>query len=630
MDRINNISEKLIYILLALLILCLLILGVMGTFFHDSKIDSPRILFSEYLMLESERNEGAFLDLTGDDENVVIYNGGQLPSSSDFDNKMYTFKTYFKLPSGENEMDWSLYTGLFEYPYRIYLNGYEISRKGRYNDGNYNSSLRTAGSVYLSPNLLKENQTNELVLQIYPEYETWALDLLYIGTRAQVSKAVFIRNFIGVHLLQGAFVLSFATGLYFAALFLIIRDNTKKYLYFSFFSFFFCLVYLNLVTHFESINEIIMESISKASMIPISTALLFFIKEYTQTLCKRKFFWRLMFTAGLTGFILVFIQKDKESLLAVFSIFLNFLIIPQTITGFIMILYYGIKKRGHFFWPILVSFTIIFITMLHDAYYFFSMTLPYAWMMTYGFLAMEVAIFVSLVEEQSRIYLTSIQQAKDLEEKQEKNEKLNQELVLLNNNLETVVEEKTRDLKKTIELLNYEIDEREKMSEQLRHQASTDAMTGIMNRSYGISYLENQMALVKRRKGCLAVCFIDLNDLKKVNDTLGHKAGDDYIISTARIISYGLRKSDVLCRLGGDEFMVVFSETSVYEAASIMLRVDELIKNFNMEKEKQFEVSISFGLSEYNTPWNKNKQELIEEADRKMYEAKKEYKKKLL
>ena len=549
----------LIFILLVLLILALLTLGAIGTFYtKEGRFSEQRIVFSEYLLLESEREEGAHLDLSASDRNVTFYSGGQLPSDADIRNRMYTLKTTFELPSGSGGKDWALYTGLFEYPYRIYLNGYEIYRKGRYEAARYNSSLRTVSNVYLSPDLLINNGQNELVLEIFPAYETWALDVLYVDARTEVARAVFIRNLIGIYFLQGAFVLSLAVGIYFAALFLRIKGNTRRYLYFSFYAFFFCAVYFNVIAHYESNNEILMESLSKSSMILLSTSFLFFIKEFTMILNGKKIFWGIILASGLVGFLIVFLQGNKESLLSVFEVFLILLIIPQMMIAAVMILYYGIKKRGKFFWPVFISFTLIILTMIHDAYYFITMTLPYAWMMTYGFFATVVGIFISLADEQSRIYMTSVKQAEDLEFKQVKNETLNRELVSLNNNLETIVEEKTADLKKTIDLLNYEIKERERVSEQLRQQASTDFMTGIMNRNYGISYLEKQMALIKRRRSFLTICFIDLNNLKEVNDTFGHKVGDDFIIGTAAIISSGLRDSDVLCRLGGDEFLAIF------------------------------------------------------------------------
>ncbi len=629
MIRKKHLSETLIFILLAVLILSLLITGAAASFFYTNRqTENKSIYFPHYLLLESERDEGAHLDLKTADRGVIDYRGGPLPVGTEYKDKMYTFKTVFQLPDTADETDWALYAGLFEYPYRLYLNGYEIYKKGCYLSSRYNSSLRMVNSVYLSPDLLKKNALNELVLEIYPAYETWGLDTLYIDSRAAVAKAVFIRNFIGVHFLQGAFVLSLVIGIYFITLFLVIKGNTKKYIYFAFFAFFFCSVYFNVVSYYESNNEIVLESLSKSSMILLSASLLFFIREFTKLLYGKKLFWGFILFSSLMGFVFVFCQNDKESLLRVFGYFLNFMIIPQMLVASGMILYYGIKMKGAFFWPILISFSIIILTMIHDAYYFINMMLPYAWMMTYGFFAMVVGIFVSLVEEQSSIYKTSIQQARDLEVKQNSNEKLNRKLIQLNNNLESLVEEKTADLKNTIELLNYEIRERENVSEQLRQQASTDSLTGILNRNYGISFLEKQMALIKRRGSRLVVCFIDLNDLKMVNDTLGHKWGDVFITDTARLITSILRDSDVLCRLGGDEYMAILSDTSMDEAVIIFKRVLALVDEYNSNEENPYTLSFSFGFAEYGDPWIIQSQELIEKADQEMYKAKQQYRKK--
>ena len=74
-------------------------------------------------------------------------------------------------------------------------------------------------------------------------------------------------------------------------------------------------------------------------------------------------------------------------------------------------------------------------------------------------------------------------------------------------------------------------------------------------------------------------------------------------------------------------FWLFFSDTNIFESEQILQRIVEKIDDFNLNRENQFEMSISYGLAEYSEPWMKNNQELLEEADKKMYEAKKKYKK---
>ena len=133
---------------------------------------------------------------------------------------MYTFKATFGVDPALKGVDLALYMGLAEYPYRIYLNGLMIFSKGRYSSGHYNSSLRAVNSIFLSPDILRYGSpANDLVLEAYSLYENWGLDRVYVDRRASVERAVFLRNFMGINLIQGAFVLAFIIGIYFVALF---------------------------------------------------------------------------------------------------------------------------------------------------------------------------------------------------------------------------------------------------------------------------------------------------------------------------------------------------------------------------------------------------------------------------
>lgn len=402
------------------------------TAFANSKEDC-KIKFDKYLFLESNKSEGKFLDITKDTPGVIEYKGGALPVESVDNSKMYTFKTSFKLKNECSAEDLALYIGLFEYPFRIYLNGKDIYKKGENSRERYNSSLRLVSYIYLPHYNLNFDGENELVIQTYPKFEKWALDELYIGKLEFVSKAVFLRNFIGVNLLQAAFILSLATGFYFLIFNFVTDNKSRKYLYFSIFSFIFSIAYFNVVIHHESMNEILMESLSKSSMVLMSTSIVFFIKEFTGILKSKKWFWRILLLISVIATIFVFIQTSKESLLMVFGQALNFLIIPELLFSVWMIIYYKIKKSGEFFLPLALSFTVLFFTVGHDAYYFIVMQLPYAWMMTYGFFALIIAIFSILVTEQSRMFKKTVKQAEDLQKNKIEIEKLNEELTLQKN-----------------------------------------------------------------------------------------------------------------------------------------------------------------------------------------------------
>lgn len=408
-----------------------LLLLIAGAAFGSSDNNADyRVDFDNFILLESERSEGKHLDITKDTPDTILYSGGQLPVNPEIKNKMYTFKKDFSLDNKHKNTDLALYIGLFEYPFKIYLNGKEIYKKGRYKGKRYNSSLRLVSYLYLTPDHLNFDSQNTIVIQAYPKFETWALDTIYIDKMENISKAVFLRNFIGVNLLQAAFILSLATGLYFLVFSFVTDDKSRKYLYFSIFSFIFCAAYFNVVIHHESMNEIFFEALSKSSMILMSTSIVLFIGEFTHILQKNKYFYKILTAISFAAFIFVFIQPTKESLLATFGQTLNFLIMPQLLFCIAAIIIYKIKGTGDFFLTLVFSFSILFFTVFHDAYYFITMTLPYAWLMTYGFFALVIGIFSILVIEQSRLFQKTKKQAEDLRVNKIEIEALNKELTL--------------------------------------------------------------------------------------------------------------------------------------------------------------------------------------------------------
>ena len=182
----------------------------------------------------------------------------------------------------------------------------------------------------------------------------------------------------------------------------------------------------------------------------------------------------------------------------------------------------------------------------------------------------------------------------------------------------------------TNEQLQYEIDERMKAEDALRQSkeeleklASTDILTGLANRRAGIMFLEQQISLSKRNGFTLTVCFIDVDGLKAVNDIQGHEMGDDLIKSSAMILSNTLRDSDLVCRLGGDEFLVIFPDCNIKQATELWDRVNAEIERLNSDSDKSYQISFSHGFSEFTSSNNLSANQLISLADSEMYKEKK-------
>ncbi len=150
--------------------------------------------------------------------------------------------------------------------------------------------------------------------------------------------------------------------------------------------------------------------------------------------------------------------------------------------------------------------------------------------------------------------------------------------------------------------------------------ARTDYLTGTVNRRHFIELAEMEMSRVQRYRHPFSVVYIDVDNFKTINDTLGHHVGDSLLRRIADTIREDTRTTDVLARLGGDEFVILFPETG-YETAQSAV---EKIKNrlTKVMKAHQWPVTFSFGMVTFNEPPSSVDQ-IITIADGLMYDVKK-------
>lgn len=149
---------------------------------------------------------------------------------------------------------------------------------------------------------------------------------------------------------------------------------------------------------------------------------------------------------------------------------------------------------------------------------------------------------------------------------------------------------------------------------QLESMAFVDVLTGLYNRRYCIQQLEILLA----NKIDFTVCLIDLDGLKYVNDTFGHIAGDEYLIDVAAEISHVGRITDTLCRIGGDEFFMIFPNADEQNIWKKMCQLSVKISS----AERDYSPSISFGVLYVSSHDHLEANEIIHLADLRMYEQK--------
>jgi len=169
-----------------------------------------------------------------------------------------------------------------------------------------------------------------------------------------------------------------------------------------------------------------------------------------------------------------------------------------------------------------------------------------------------------------------------------------------------------------------DVTERKVLEEQLRHQVLHDPLTGLPNRVLFMELLEHALSLANRNPRLNAVLFVDLDDFKVVNDSLGHEAGDDLLVQVAERLRASLRSEDTAARFGGDEFGIllegVLGANYVTDVAErIIKRLDEPFVAGARELTITCSIGIVLAASSRETA-----SELLRKADIAMYEAKRE------
>ncbi len=170
----------------------------------------------------------------------------------------------------------------------------------------------------------------------------------------------------------------------------------------------------------------------------------------------------------------------------------------------------------------------------------------------------------------------------------------------------------------------HDITERKLMEDEIRALAIIDPLTGLYNRRGFITLAEQQMKNVERSKKGLFLVFADLDNLKKINDTLGHWAGDEKLVQLAGILKKTFRKADIIARTGGDEFAVLAEDNMLAEPDTIRKRLQRQIDLHNAKTEKDEDIiSLSIGIVRYNPGEPETMDSLMSRADTRMYEHKK-------
>jgi diguanylate cyclase (GGDEF)-like protein len=154
--------------------------------------------------------------------------------------------------------------------------------------------------------------------------------------------------------------------------------------------------------------------------------------------------------------------------------------------------------------------------------------------------------------------------------------------------------------------------------------ATSDELTNLLNRRGFMMIGQNALAICIRHKTPAVILYLDLDNLKRTNDCLGHAEGDAMLITFADKLKMACRESDIIARLGGDEFVIMLINASIVTVSSITQRLQKIIDDYNRQKKtRQGLIEFSYGYAELDHKQHHTIEGLVHDADTQMYQNKK-------
>ena len=165
--------------------------------------------------------------------------------------------------------------------------------------------------------------------------------------------------------------------------------------------------------------------------------------------------------------------------------------------------------------------------------------------------------------------------------------------------------------------------EKQRLVVELRKLSLSDELTGLLNRRGFIRMAQHQLGLANRTKRQVLLLFADFDHLKQINDAISHRDGDRALIEFANVLKHTFRESDIIARIGGDEFVVLAVEAGEGSRKALPARLQKELDAHNAKGQQPFKLSISVGVAHYDPERPCSIDELLHRADTLMYEQKK-------
>jgi len=167
--------------------------------------------------------------------------------------------------------------------------------------------------------------------------------------------------------------------------------------------------------------------------------------------------------------------------------------------------------------------------------------------------------------------------------------------------------------------LYQKVSELEEANDRLRNLSLTDGLTGLSNRRGFMILATGLLKFARRANYSMCLIYIDLDSLKYINDTFGHTAGDASIFRFANILTDTFRDSDIIGRMGGDEFVIMIIDATESDLASMQTHLQSNVDAYNLQAERGYALSFSLGVIRVESNSTMSMEELLSQADKAMY-----------
>jgi len=161
-----------------------------------------------------------------------------------------------------------------------------------------------------------------------------------------------------------------------------------------------------------------------------------------------------------------------------------------------------------------------------------------------------------------------------------------------------------------------DITKEEKNKKEMEELNITDPLTKARNRRYFNTVISEHISMNERYNKTFSLIMFDIDHFKKINDKYGHDVGDKILVQYTKLISKNLRMNDTLCRIGGEEFIIILTETNLSQATAVAKKLNAIVR----ESEEILPITMSFVVVEYKK--GENAQEVYKRVDNALYKAK--------